>query len=246
MALPKIEVPSYSLDLPVSKKTIKFRPFLVKEQKILLMAMESEDANTVQNAVIDILNACILTPDFPLYDIPVIDVEYLFLNLRAKSVSEVVENKYRCNNEVDDGEGGKKTCGNTIEAKLNLTEVKPVFEEEVNPEIQLNDKITVKMKYPNFSAIQDSASIKDVTKLTMNLIASCIEYIYDGEQFYYSKETTQEELIEFIEMLSQEQFERMEQFFNSMPKLKTNVKLKCKKCGFDHDFEVEGLQNFFG
>lgn len=246
MALPKIEVPSYELELPVSKKTIKFRPFLVKEQKILLMAMESDDAATVQNAVSDILNACIVTPDFPLYDMPIVDVEYLFLNLRAKSVSEIVENKYRCNNDVDDGQGGTKPCGNTIETKINLTEIKPVVDSEVNPEIQLNEKISVKMKYPNFAVIKDSANVKDVSKLTMNLIASCIEHIYDGEQFYYANETTTEELVDFIEMLSQEQFEKMENFFNSMPKLKTNVKMKCKKCGFDHNFEIEGLQNFFG
>jgi len=246
MALPKIEVPSYELELPISKKTIKFRPFLVKEQKILLMAMESEDAKTIQNSVIDILNACILTPNFPLYEMPIIDVEYLFMHLRAKSVSEIVETKYRCNNEVDNGEGGTKACGNTIESKVNLTEITPQVETVVNPEIQLTDKITVKMRYPTFSVIKDSADTKDISKMTMDLIASCIEYIYDGEQFYYSNETTNEELVEFIEMLSQEQFEKMEEFFNNMPKLKHKVELKCKKCGFDHVFEMEGLQSFFG
>lgn len=247
MALPKIEVPSYELELPISKKTIKFRPFLVKEQKILLMAMESDDPKSIQNAVTDILNACILTPDFPLYDLPVIDVEFLFLNLRAKSVSEIVETKYRCNNEVDDTEnGGKKECGQVLESKINLTEVAPQVEKEIDPEVKLTDKITVKMRYPSFSVIKDSADSKDISKMTMNLIASCIEYIYDGDQFYYAHETTNEEMVEFIEMLSQEQFEKMEEFFNNMPKLKKKVELKCKKCGYDHVFEMEGLQSFFG
>jgi len=246
MALPKLEVPTYELELPISKQKIKFRPFLVKEQKVLLMAMESEDSNSIQNAVIDILNVCILTPDFNLSETPIIDVEYLFLNLRAKSVGELVENKYRCNNEVDKGEGVKKECGNVIETQINLTEVKPITDVEVSPEIQLTDKIVVKMKLPKFEIVSDSSKMGDIAKLTFNMIASCIEYIYDGEQFYYAKETPQEELIGFIEMLSQEQFEKMENFFNNMPKLKKNVQLTCKKCGFEHNFEMEGLESFFG
>mgnify|MGYP003346234433 FL=1 len=138
-----------------------------------------------------------------------------------------------------------RSCGNTIESKVNLTEIKPVIEKEVNPEIKLNEKISIKMKYPIFSVIKDSSNSTDISKMTMDLIASCIEYIYDGEQFYYANETTKEELIEFVEMLNQEQFEKMEDFFNNMPKLKTNVALTCKKCGFVHDFEMEGLQSFF-
>lgn len=245
MALPKLEVPTYELELPISKKKIKFRPFLVKEQKILLMAMESNDPKTIQNAVIDILDACIVTPDFPIFEVPIIDVEYIFVNLRAKSVGEIVETKYRCSNEVD-SEEGKKECGNTIENKINLTNIKPSTEKEVNPEIKLTDKIMVKMKYPTFSVVRDSNDIKDISKLTMDLIASCIEYIFDGEQFYYANETTPEELVEFIEMLSQDQFERIEEYFNNMPKLKEKMELKCSKCGFMHNIELEGLESFFG
>ena len=126
MALPKIDVPTFELTLPISKKKVTFRPFLVKEQKILLMAMESNDASVIQNAVIDILDACIVTPNFPIYDMPVVDVEYLFLNLRAKSVSEIVESKYRCNNEVTKEDGTTKECGTIMEAKIDLTEIKPV------------------------------------------------------------------------------------------------------------------------
>lgn len=246
MALPKIEVPTYELELPISKKTIKYRPFLVKEQKVLLMAMESGDTKTVQNAVIDVLNVCVLTPNFDIFRAPIIDVEFLFLNLRAKSVGEIVQNKYRCNNEVDDGEGGKKECGNTIETKINLTEIVPVREKEVDPEIKLNEKIVVKMKYPEFNIMRDSIDSNNITEVTFKLIASCIEYIYDGDQFYYASETPIEELIEFIENLSQEHFELLEEFFNNMPKLTKKVEMTCKKCGFPHSFEVEGLESFFG
>jgi hypothetical protein len=246
MALPKIEVPTYELELPISKKTIKYRPFLVKEQKVLLMAMESGDTKTVQNAVIDVLNVCVLTPNFDIFRTPIIDVEFLFLNLRAKSVGEVVENKYRCNNEVDDGEGGKKECGNTIETKINLTEIVPVKEKEIDPEIKLNEKIVVKMKYPEFNIMRDSIDSNNITEVTFKLIASCIEYIYDGEQFYYANETPIEELVEFIENLSQEHFELLEEFFNNMPKMTKKVEMTCKKCGFLHSFEVEGMESFFG
>lgn len=246
MALPKLEVPSYEITLPLSKKELKFRPFLVKEQKILLMAMESGDSKSVQNAIIDVLNTCVLTPNFDLFGTPIIDVEYLFLHLRAKSVGEVVESKYRCNNEVEDAEGNKKECGNTMESKVNLTEIVPIQDKEINPEIQLTDKIIVKMSYPQFSIMQSSVDMDNITDVTFKLIASCIEYIYDGEQFYYANETTTEELVEFIENLSQEHFEKLEEFFNNMPRMTKKVELKCKKCGYNHSFEVEGLENFFG
>ena len=241
MALPKLEVPTYELELPLSGKKIKYRPFLVKEQKNLMMAMESGDAETIQYNVREILNVCTLTPGIDIDDFPILDVEYYFINLRAKSVGEVVESKYRCNNDL-----GDKECGNIMETKIDLTTIKPEWEEKVDPEIKITDKLIVKMRYPKFGIIKDSVNIDNVTDVTFNMIASSIEYIYDGEQFYYAKETTLEELVEFIEMLSQEQFEKLEEFFNSMPKLKTNVKMKCKKCGFDHSFEIEGLQNFFG
>jgi T4 bacteriophage base plate protein len=244
MALPKIEVPTYELELPVSKKTLKYRPFLVKEQKVLLMAMESGDAKSIQQAVADILKACNMST-VDIYTLPIIDIEYYFLNLRAKSVSEIVESKYRCNNEVDNGEGGKKECGSTMESKINLTEIRPTTDKEVDPVIVLNDKLSIKMKYPDFSIMRDSMGMKDVSSLTFNMLAGCIEYIYDGEQFYYATETTTEELVEFIEMLNQEQFEKMEEFFNSMPKLRKKVEMTCKKCGFQHSFDVEGLESFF-
>ena len=143
MALPKLEVPTYELELPVSKKNIKYRPYLVKEQKALMMALESSDAKTIQHNVREILNVCTLSKDVDIDDLPIIDIEYYFVQLRAKSVGEISESKYRCNNEVEE-----KICGNVMEAKINLTEIEPVQEEYVDPEIQLTESISVKMKYP--------------------------------------------------------------------------------------------------
>jgi hypothetical protein len=241
MALPKIDVPTYDLELPVSKKKIRYRPFLVKEQKNLLMAMESSDSTAVQGAVRDILNNCTLTEDIDIDKLPIIDIEYYFINLRAKSVGEIVESRYKCNNEVEG-----KMCGNIMEKDIDLTQVKVQFNEDNNPEIQLTPTISVKMKYPEFGVVKDSLKFDNINQITFNMIAESIEYIYDGEQFYYGHEAQPGEMIEFVEGMNQEQFSKLEKFFENLPKLEEKINIKCSKCGFDHTIEVEGLENFFG
>jgi hypothetical protein len=241
MALPKLEVPTYELELPLSKKKIKYRPYLVKEQKALMMALESSDAKTIQHNVREILTVCTLSENAEIDELPIVDIEYYFLQLRAKSVGEIAESKYRCNNEVED-----KVCGNIMEAKIDLTQIQPVQSEYVDPEIQLTDKIIVKMKYPPFKLIKDSIEMDDITEVTFNMLAQSIEYVYDGDQFHYAKEVSVEELVNFIEQLNQEQFEKLEKFFNSIPKLSKKIDMKCSKCGFEHHLDVEGLESFFG
>lgn len=238
--LPKIDVPSYEIELPLSKKKIKYRPFLVKEQKNLLMAMESKETSTIHQTIKDILYNCTLTEDIDLDKLPIIDIEYYFINLRAKSVGEVVESKYRCNNVVED-----KECGNIMDADVNLLDIK-VNKPEVNSEIQLTDKLTIKMKYPEFGVVKDSLKFDNLNDITFNMIAQSIEYIYDGEQFYYAHESTPKEMLEFVEGMNQSQFIKVEEFFNNLPQMKETIKMKCSKCGFDHTIEVEGLENFFG
>jgi hypothetical protein len=241
MALPKLDVPTYEIELPISKKTIKYRPFLVKEQKNLLMALESNESSTIQQNVRDILNNCTLTEGVNIDKLPIIDVEYYFINLRSKSVGEIVETRYRCNNEVEE-----KVCGNIMEASVNLQNIQPYREEEVSPEIQLTDKIMIKMKYPEFGIIKDSLNMEDITEVTFNLISESIEHIFDGDQFYYAHEAEPGEMLEFVEGLNQAQFEKVEHFFNNLPKLKETVEMTCSKCGFYHKIDVEGLENFFG
>ena len=241
MALPKLDVPTYEIELPISKKTIKYRPFLVKEQKNLLMALESNESSTIQQNVRDILNNCTLTEGINIDKLPIIDVEYYFINLRSKSVGEIVETRYRCNNEVEE-----KVCGNIMEASVNLQNIQPYREEEVSPEIQLTDKVMIKMKYPEFGIIKDSLNMEDITEVTFNLISESIEHIFDGDQFYYAHEAEPGEMLEFVEGLNQAQFEKVEHFFNNLPKLKETVEMTCSKCGFHHTIDVEGLENFFG
>ena len=241
MALPQLDLPTYELLLPVSQKKIKFRPFRVKEQRNLLMAMESSEAQNIQQSVQDILNNCTLTEGIDISALPIIDVEYYFINLRAKSVGEIVESKYKCNNEVDG-----KVCGNIMEKDINLTDIKVTQEKEVDPEIQLDDKITIKLKYPEFSIVQDSLKYDTINEVTFNMVASSIEYIYDGDQFYYATESQPGELLTFVEGMNQEQFGRVEEFFNNLPKLKETLEMDCIKCGYHHTIEAEGLESFFG
>ncbi len=241
MALPKIDTPVYELDLPLSKKHVRFRPFLVKEQKNLLMAMESGDSKSIEQNVKQVLNNCTITEDIDIEKLPVLDVEYYFLNLRARSVGEVVENKYRCDNQVDGS-----PCGNLMETSLNLLDIKIEGVKENNDVIQLTDTISIKLKYPEFSVINKLSKLTNVSDIAFEMIADSVEYIYDGEQFYYAKETTTEELVEFIENLNQQQFAKIEDFFANLPKLEKKVEMKCSRCGFEHRLDVEGLESFFG
>jgi hypothetical protein len=213
---------------------------VVKEQRNLLMAVESGEPETIQKSVRDILNNCTITANINIDSLPIVDIEYYFINLRARSVGEIVETRYKCNNVVE----GKK-CNNLMEKDINLLEIKIEKKDAVDPIIQLTDTISIKLKYPDFSYIQESLKFDDVNELTFNVIAKSIEYIFDGEQYYYTKEVPQQETVEFVEQLSQAQFEKIEAFFAALPKLKETIEMDCRKCGFHHEIDVEGLESFF-
>ena len=240
MALPKIDTPVYDLELPLSKKKIRFRPFLVKEQRNLLMAMESDDKETIERNIRQVLHNCTLTEGLDIDRLPIIDVEFYFLNLRARSIGEIVQSKYRCENVVEE-----KTCGNLMTAELNILEIQPDMTNVVNDIIQINNAISVKLKYPEFSVLERANKFESITDMAFDMIAESVEYIFDGEQYYYAAETEPDEIIEFIESLSQEQFSKIENFFNNLPKLNKKIEMDCKKCKFHHTVEVEGLDSFF-
>jgi hypothetical protein len=240
MPLPKIDTPIYDLTLPLSNKKIRFRPFIVKEQKNLFMALESNDDEAIQENIKQVLRNCTLTDGIDIDDLPVVDIEYYFINLRAKSVGEIVENKYRCENVVEE-----KKCNNVMDISLNLTDIKVEGVVKGNDVIQLTDKISIKLKYPKFSILKSIRNMDKMTEIAMRMVAESIEYIYDGEQFYYANEVSVEELIEFVESLNQKQFQQIEKFFQEMPKLEKKIKMTCRKCGFKHSLDIEGLENFF-
>jgi len=241
MALPKIDAPVYELDLPLSKKHIRFRPFLVKEQRNLMMAMESDDKETIEKNIRQVLHNCTITENIDIDSLPIIDVEFYFLNLRARSVGEVVENKYKCENVVNNS-----TCGNIMDVQLNILDIKVEMKDDIKDEIQITPQIAIKLKYPEFSILKRAAKFENTTDMVFDMIVESIEYIYDGQQFYYAKESSPAELVEFVESLSQEQFAKIEEFFNNLPKLNKEIKVDCKKCGYHHNINVEGLDSFFG
>lgn len=240
--LPKIDTPVYDITLPLSKKKIRFRPFLVKEQKNLLMAMESSDKEAIEENIKQVLHNCTLTENIDVQKLPVLDVEYYFLQLRARSVGEIVENKYKC--EIV-SEETSKPCGNIMDAKLNLLDIQVEGLKENNDLIQLTPKVSIKMKYPEFSVLKSLNGIDNVTDIALELVADSIEYITEGENIYYTHEVPKKEVTDFIESLNAQQFAKIETFFTEMPRLKKTVEMKCSRCGFQHTINVEGLESFF-
>jgi hypothetical protein len=243
MGLPKVEFPVYTMELLSNNKKIRFRPFLVKEQKLLLMATESEDNKDIIDVVKQICKSCILD-DIDVESLPVFDLEYIFLNLRSRSVNEIVELQYRCNNNVKDESGNDKVCGSLEKFKINLLEIKPTKQEKHTSKIMFSDTLGVVMKYPTFDMIEN---LKGTTEeeILFELLTKCIDYVFDKEEVYYAKDYSQEELMDFIDNLQQKDLEKIQEFFDTAPKIKKDIQFKCHKCNYEENIVVEGLQNFF-
>ena len=240
--LPKIDVPIFTVELPSNKKKVDFRPFLVKEQKLFLMMAESTDPAETIKVIRQVLKNCVLI-DLDIDALPVFDLEYLFMNLRARSVSEMVNLKYRCNNMVGE-EGSQKECGTINEINFNVLEIQPTYTKEHTNKIQLNDKIGIIMKYPTFELVQ-KATGKGEDEMIMDMIYETIECVYDENQIYHMKDNTKEEIIEFVDNLQQKDLEKIRVFFETMPKIKKDIEYNCKKCGYHDTIALEGIQNFF-
>ena len=236
MALPKLNVPTYELVVPSTDEKIKYRPFLVKEEKILLIAMESGETKDMLQAVKDIVDECTFNK-LKLGDIPMFDVEYIFLNIRAKSVGEVSKLKVLCQ---DDG----KTYANV---EVDLNEVQVQVEEGHTNKIELTDEMGVIMKYPTIDSFNANGITDITTENMLEVIAACIAQIYDkkGEEVYDSKDSTQKELIEFVEQLNTKQFQDMQKFFDTMPALKHTITVKNPKTKKESKVTLTGLSDFF-
>jgi hypothetical protein len=239
MALPKINTPTYELVIPSTGKKIKYRPFLVREEKILILALESEDTNQITTAVIDILSECILTKNVDVTKLATFDIEYLFLNVRSKSVGETVDVNITC---PDDG----KT---SVEMQINIDSIKVQKTKSHKNIVKLDDKYSMKLKYPSFNQFIESnfdltENNSEVNK-SMNMIVSCIDMIYDDEESWDASESTKEELDEFIDQLNTKQFQEVEQFFKTMPKLSHKLKVKNPQTGVESEVVLEGLVSFF-
>ena len=240
MPLPKIVTPTYELVLPSSNRKIKFRPFLVKEEKILILAMESQDTKQIANAVKNVITHCILTKGIKVDKLSTFDIEYLFLNIRGKSVGEDIEVMVTC---PDDGKTQVPTLINTDSIKVQKSD-------DHETDIKLDDTYTLRMKYPslnefiksNFAGGVDDMNVDD----TFDLIASCIEQVYSEEESWSSADCTKKELNDFLEQLDSKQFKNIEKFFETMPKLSHTVTVINPNTKKENKIVLEGLQNFFG
>jgi len=243
MPLPKIVTPTFELTLPSNKKQIKYRPFLVKEEKVLIIAMESGDTTQITNAVKDVLKNCILTRGIKIDSLPSFDIEYLFLNIRAKSVGESVDLIITC---PDDGE-------TQVDATVYVDEIQVVIPEGHTSEIKIDDTITLKMKYPslqefidnNFDFTKTNNSEETINK-SFDVVASCVDMVYTANESWSAGDVTKKELVEWLETFDANQFKGIERFFDTMPKLSHTLTVKNPKTGIESDVVLEGLSSFFG
>ena len=237
MALPQVVLPTYELEIPSTGKKIKYRPFVVKEEKLLLLALESEDEKQIEDAVKTLLKGCIQSR-VKLDDLAVFDLEYIFLQIRAVSVGEIVELMLLCE---DDGE-------TQIKYNLNLTEVKVEKPEGHSNKIMLSDEMGIIMKYPSFSEFVKSSIIGSAPSAdgVIEIVAGCIDQIFDGEDVYDSSTTSKKEFVSFMENMTNSQFEKIQEFFETAPKLKHAVTFKNPNTGADNTVVISGLNNFFG
>ena len=238
MPLPKISTPTYELVLPSSGRKIKYRPFLVKEEKILIIALESQDQKQIANAIKDILSTCILTRGTKVDKLSTFDIEYLFLNVRGKSVGEQIEVMVTC---PDDG----KT---QVPTSINIDSIKVKKSKDHTTEIKLDDVYSLKMRYPSLTEfIKSNFNVEDMkVDDTFELIASCVDQIYSEEESWTSDDCTKKEMVDFVESLNSSQFKEIEKFFDTMPKLSHTVTVTNPNTKKENKIVIEGLQNFFG
>ena len=241
MPLPKINTPTYELTLPSNRKKVKYRPFLVREEKILVLALESEDQKQITDAIIQIIGDCLITKNIDVTKLPTFDIEYLFLNVRSKSVGETVEVNVTC---PDDG----KT---KVETSINIDDIKVVKDKNHKLIVQLDDKYSMKLKYPSLDQFIENnfdfemAAPNESVSAAMSMLSSCIDMIYDDEESWDASESTKEELDEFIDQLNTKQFQEVEEFFRTMPKLSHKLKVTNPQTGVESEVVLEGLASFF-
>ena len=232
MPLPTISTPIYELVVPSTKKKIKYRPFLVKEQKILLIALESQDDQQILDAIIQIFQNCVVSPNFKVDDLALFDIEYIFMNMRGRSVEEQISMNVVC---PDDGE-------TELSITINIDDIKVNFPKSHKKEVKLDDNTLLVMRYPNldyFAKVNFTAENPD----PYELVASCIDKVFVGEDL--SDDFTFEEAKEWVETLTNHQFEKIQEFFNTMPSLKHTIKVKNPNTKVSSDIVIEGLANFF-
>ena len=240
MPLPKISTPLYELQLPSNGKKIKYRPFLVREEKVLILALEGGDNKSITNAVKKILKDCISTRGVKIEELPTFDIEYLFLNIRGKSVGEALDLIVTC---PDDNE-------TTVPVKVYIDEIGIQINDQHKKDIVLNPNLTLRMKYPSMNEfIANNFEISgqvDQLDQSFDIIASCIDMVYNADDSWAASDCTKKELKEWLEDLNSKQFKELETFFETMPKLSHTLKVTNPKTKVESEITLEGLASFFG
>ena len=238
MPLPKINTPTYELEIPSTGKKIKYRPFLVREEKILVMALETEDMGQISNAIVEILSACINTRGVKVQELAMFDIEYLFLNVRAKSVGEKIDVTVTC---PDDGE-------TQVQTEIDIDTIRVQKDKEHTNIIKLDDTLSMKLKYPSMDQfVENNFEIEGDGGVdqSLEMISSCIEMIYNEDECWSAKDSTKKEMMEFVEQMNTKQFQEIEKFFATMPKLSHTVVVKNPNTKKDNEVVIEGLASFF-
>ena len=247
MALPKVVTPTYELTIPSSGEKVSYRPFLVKEEKILLMAMEEGGTSSMAKAMKDIISAC-TDGNVNVKDLAPYDIEYFFLQLRGRSIGDIIDVTLTKPASVVCEEEGKD-CNQTCQLKLNIDEIGVDTSKIVDEKIELTDTIGVKMNYPQIETVQKYVGEGGEEMRSINIfkmINDCIEYIWDGEEIYKAKDSSKKELTDFIESLNTDQFSKIRDYFEGMPKLRHEVTWTCPKCDKTAPLLLEGIDSFFG
>jgi hypothetical protein len=238
MPLPKIATPTYELELPSTEQKIKYRPFLVKEEKLLVLALESEDTKQITTAIKTVIKSCIETKNIKVESLPTFDIEYLFLNIRGKSVGEEIDVNIIC---PDDEE-------TIVPIKINVDDIQVQKNSEHSNKIKLDDSIMMEMKYPSLEQFIKSnfdLSADSTMNQSFELIGSCIDKIYTEEEVWVAADVTKKELMEFLDQMNTSQFKQIEKFFETMPKLSHKIKVKNPKTEVESEVVLEGLSSFF-
>jgi hypothetical protein len=236
--LPKLVTPKYDMIIPSTRETVTYRPYVVKEEKILLIAFESQDENQIEKSVIDIIKTCVES-NVNLDKLTTFDIEFMFVTLRSKSVGEGITLNMKCENE---------TCDHTNEVKINLDELNVANldeEEPIDTHIKLTDDISVDLKWATMNDRISSSDSKTETEAVIQMVAKSIETIYSGEEIHSTKDVAKKEVVEFVESLSTDQFQSIAEVLSKAPYLNYKLKYDCSKCGHGHERELNGLADFF-
>jgi len=241
MPLPTIETPTYELKLPSTGKKVKYRPFLVKEEKILIICLESKNQDEITNAVKDVLKKCILTRGVKVDELPTFDIEYLFLNIRAKSIGEDIKMTVTC---PDDGT-------TQVPVTVYVDEIEVIKPKDHKTDIVLDDKLTLRMKYPSLSQfVENNFEVNDdpktIVSKTFKVVADCIDTVFTQEDAWEAKDYTPDERLKFIEQLNSKQYKEVEKFFATMPKLSHTIEVINPNTKQKNSVVLEGLADFFG